>query len=604
MPQENTELSATKKALIALKQMQAKLEAMENAKHEPIAIIGIACSFPGESDTPQAFWQNLKQGKDAITPVPQHHWNRDQYPQIANPYGGFIPNLKEFDAQFFAISPREALSLDPQQRLLLETSWEALENAAIAPQQLSQSATGVFIGICASDYWHRLLNRNPTEIDAYLTTGNTHSMASGRLSYFYGLNGPSISLDTACSSSLVAVHLACQSLRNNECNLAIVGGVNRLIAPEISINFSKARMLSAKGRCQSFDASADGFVRSEGCGVVILKRLSEAITAGDNILALISGSAVNQDGASNGLTVPNGIAQQKVIHQALANSRLEASQISYIETHGTGTYLGDPVEAEALNQVYGNNRPTNKPLLIGSVKTNIGHLEAAAGIASLIKVILALQHQQIPQNLHFHQPNPQICWDHLKVPTTLTPWENHQNPRIAGISSFGFSGTNAHLILTEHQHPQTITSQPESPHLFTLSAKTETALQQLATHYAEYLRKHPTLNIGDLCFTLSVGRSHFHHRLALITSSTSNLQQNLTLFVNRQPAESLSQAVIKNLKSSDPQTPDPNLSLEEIKQLYLKGTPLDWASFYRQKNQPYRKLVLPNYPFQRQTFWL
>jgi len=398
-----SDLSSTKRALLALKQLQSKLEACERAQNGPIAIIGMGCRFPGGADGPASFWQ-LLHGVDAITEVPKERWDIDAYydsdpntpGKMYTRYGGFVPNLYEFDAKFFRIAPREAVSLDPQQRLLLEVTWEALENAGIAQEKLAGSQTGVFTAICGHDYWHRLLARKTTDIDAYLTTGNTHSLASGRLSYFLGCTGPTLLVDTACSSSLVAVHLACQSLRNRECDLALASGVNRILLPEISINFSQARMLFPDGRCHTFDAAANGFVRGEGCGAIALKRLSDAVASRDNILALICGSAVNHDGRTSGLTVPNGPGQEAVIRQALNKANIQPQQVTYVETHGTGTELGDPIEVKALGAVFGPDRPADCPLFIGSVKTNIGHLEAAAGIASLIKVVLALQGETIP----------------------------------------------------------------------------------------------------------------------------------------------------------------------------------------------------------------
>ena len=489
-------LSPTKKALLALQKMQQKLDAVEKQKREPIAIIGIGCRFPG-ANNPEEFWQLLSQGKNAITEVPASHWDVQQYcndgvntpGKICNAYGGFVPHLKEFDAAFFRIAPREAMSLDPQQRLLLEVSWEALENAGIAAEDLKGSATGVFIAICGTDYWHQLLNRNRTEIDAYLTTGNTHSLASGRLSHFYGTTAPSISLDTACSSSLVAVHMAIKSLRDRESNLAIVGGVNRLIAPEVSINFSQAKMLSPDGLCKTFDESADGFVRSEGCGIVILKRLSDAIRDRDNIQAVLLGSAVNQDGRTSSITTPNSLSQQAVIEQALENSKIEPEKVSYLETHGTGTSLGDLIELEALSSVFNYN----KQLILGAVKTNIGHLEAASGIASLIKTVLSLQKETIPANLHLKQPNQQIDWQNTSfiLPQDNLPWGKEQS-RIAGVSAFGFSGTNAHVIVSEAAEvkEESTIIRPDS-NLFSLSARNKPALHQLATNYARYLEKNP-----------------------------------------------------------------------------------------------------------------
>ncbi len=393
------ELSPTKKALLALKKMQSKLEALENAKYEPIAVVGIGCRFPG-ANNPEEFWQLLKDGKDAIT---------DASDNLEKAHGGYVPHLKEFDASFFRIAPREAASIDPQQRLLLEVSWEALENAAIPPDKIQGSQTGVFVGVAAIDYWHQLLSKSTAEIDAYLTTGNTHSLASGRISHFFDFTGSSISFDTACSSSLVAVHLAIKSLRDRECNMALAGGVNRLISAKVSVNFTRAKMLSPDGRCKTFDESANGFVRSEGCGIVVLKRLSDAIANRDNIRAVLLGSATNQDGRTSSITTPSSLSQQAVIKQALVNSRIEANQISYLETHGTGTSLGDAIELGALSQVFEDN----EELVLGAVKTNIGHTEAAAGIASLIKTVLTLENNIIPANLHLKEPNSKVDWQNL-----------------------------------------------------------------------------------------------------------------------------------------------------------------------------------------------
>ena len=543
------DLSPTKRALLALKQLQSQLETSERAKNEPIAIIGMGCRFPGGANEPAAFWQLLHDGVDAITEVPKERWDLDAYydsepntpGKISTRYGGFVPNLYEFDAKFFRIAPREAVSLDPQQRLLLEVVWETLENANLAPEKLAGSQTGVFIGICGNDYWHRLLARKLSDIDAYLTTGNTHSLASGRLSYFFGFTGPTLSVDTACSSSLVAVHLACQSLRNRECDLALAGGVNRILLPQISINFSQARMLSPDGRCHTFDAAANGFVRGEGCGAIALKRLGDAVASQDNILALICGSAINHDGRTSGLTVPHGPGQEAVIRQALNNASIQPEQVDYIETHGTGTELGDPIEVGALGAIFGGDRPRNCPLLIGSVKTNIGHLEAAAGIASLIKVVLALQQEEIPVHLHFRQPNPHINWQDLPVQVTTKPisWLRGKKQRIAGVSSFGFSGTNAHAVLAEApiEYPKVREVVPCSPHLLALSAQTPKALKQLADRYRQWIAAYPSLTIEDICFTANTGRSHFKYRLAIVASSTSELLEKLASFTTDQKTE-------------------------------------------------------------------
>jgi 3-oxoacyl-[acyl-carrier-protein] synthase II len=544
------ELSPTKKALLALRKMQSKLDALESGKHEPIAVVGMGCCFPG-ANNPEEFWQLLQEGKDAITSVPDDRWKEQNYnlgtnnpEKIYTTYGGFVPYLKEFDPSFFRIAPKEAMSIDPQQRLLLEVSWSALENAAINPEQVQGSQTGVFIGIAAVDYWHQLLSRHNAEIDAYLTTGNTHSLASGRISHFLNFTGSSISLDTACSSSLVAVHLAIKSLRDRECNMALAGGVNRLISPKISLNFAQAKMLSPDGRCKTFDESANGFVRSEGCGIVVLKRLSDAIADRDNIRAILLGSASNQDGRTSSITTPSSLSQQAVIKQALVNSKVAASQVSYLETHGTGTALGDAIELEALTQVF----KENEELILGAVKTNIGHLESASGIASLIKTVLALENQLIPANLHLKQPNSKVDWQKLpfKLPEQAIAWKPTAQPRIAGISSFGFSGTNAHVILQEAnisveddgemgKCPKGLASRrgdgEKDLYLFTLSARNKNALEQLASSYLEYIQSHPNLLIEDICYTVNLGRSHFNHRLAISVTSTADLQTKLIQYL-------------------------------------------------------------------------
>ncbi|NEO76850.1 type I polyketide synthase [Moorena sp. SIO4G3] len=526
--------------------LEAELDALKSKdKSEPIAIIGMGCRFPGGASTPEAFWDILQNGVDAITEVPQDRWHLDDYydPDPDSPgkiytrYGGFLNKLQEFDNNFFGISPKEAIHLDPQQRLLLEVSWEALENSGKNPQQLQGSPTGVFIGICGNDYTQRIFSQGPEQFDAYVATGNAHSTASGRISYILGLIGPNLAVDTACSSSLVSIHLACSSLRNQECNLALAGGVNLLLSQEFSINFSKARMLSFDGRCKTFDISADGFVRGEGCGIVVLKRLSDAVADQDNILAVIRGSAINQDGDTSGLTVPNGPSQQSVIGQALANGEVDPTSVSYLEAHGTGTALGDPIEVEAIGTVFGKTHSVEQPLIIGSVKTNIGHTEGAAGIAGLLKLVLQLQHQQIAPSLHFNQPNPYINWSQLpvKVSTQLTPWQTNGKSRIAGVSSFGFSGTNAHIVLEEA--PAEVRSQKsevgsediaERPiHILTLSAKTEKALEDLVSIYQKHLETYPDLAVADVCYTANTGRKHFKNRLAVIASDQKELAEKL-----------------------------------------------------------------------------
>src|SRR5271157_1320092 len=427
------------------------------AKSEPIAVIGIGCRFPGAND-PAAFWQLLRGGVDAIREVPADRFDQHAFydPDPAAPgkmntrWGGFLGQVDQFDSNFFGISPREASRMDPQQRLLLEVSWEALQDAGQVPERLAGTQTGVFIGIATNDYG-RLQWNDLARIDAYAGTGNALSIAANRISYQFDFRGPSIAIDTACSSSLVAVHLACCSLRTSESTLALAGGVNLILSPAIAINFTKAGAMAPDGRCKAFDARANGYVRSEGAGVVVLKPLPIALADGDPIYAVIRGSAVNQDGRSNGLMAPNPHAQEAVLREAYRRAEVSPGTVQYVEGHGTGTLLGDPIEAKALGAVLAVDRPLGRPCLVGSVKTNLGHLEAAAGIAGLIKVALALKHREIPPSLNFEEPNPHIPFDRLplRVQRTLGPCPAEPVPALAGVSSFGFGGTNAHVVLQE-----------------------------------------------------------------------------------------------------------------------------------------------------------
>ncbi len=537
------QLSPIKRALVEIRELKAKLAATEAAKNEPIAIIGMGLRFPGGAHDPDSAWRLLRDGVDAIREVPPDRWNieafydpdPDKPGKMSTRWGGFIDHIDQFDADFFGISPREAMTMDPQQRLLLTVAWEALEHAGQAPDQLMGSRTGVFIGIAAFDYpamQMQFLEHN--QIDAYYATGSSHSIASGRLSYFFGLQGPSISLDTACSSSLVCVHLACTSLRQRECDLALAGGVNLITAPELLINFSKAHMMASDGRCKTFDAAADGFVRGEGAALVVLKRLSDAVAARDNILAVIRGSAVNQDGRSSGITAPNGPSQKAVIRQALRNAGVSAAEIDYVETHGTGTSLGDPIEAQALGAVMAEARSLDQPVAMGSIKTNIGHLETAAGVAGLIKVVLAMQHGAIPPHLNLRTPSPHIPWQELPltVPTKLTPWPARDGRRLGAVSSFGFSGTNAHLIVERREQTMVCGDLPErSHHIFCLSARSETSLKELARRYQHHLAEKADLAIADVCFTANAGRTHFDHRLAIVATKLTEMQQKLAAFL-------------------------------------------------------------------------
>ncbi|MGR9105454.1 MAG: type I polyketide synthase [Gammaproteobacteria bacterium] len=534
---QNPELSALQRATLALKQMRSRIEQLEQAQCEPIAIIGMACRFPGASETPEAFWQMLRDGVDSVTEIPPDRWNSAEFydPDPESPEkmytkeGAFLSEVDGFDPLFFGISPREALSLDPQQRLLLEVGWEALERAGYPPPLLP-SDTGVFIGMSENDYADLPLPPGASA-DTYEGTGNDLCFASGRLSYIFGIQGPNLALNTACSSSLVALHLAARSLRDHECELALVGGVQLNLSPYTMVALAKSRALAPDGRCKTFDARADGYGRGEGCGMVLLKPLSKARKDGDNILATILGSAINHDGPGSGLTVPNKLAQEALLRRALQNARIQSNELAYVEAHGTGTSLGDPIELRALQSVYGENRV--QPLLVASVKTNVGHLEAAAGMAGLIKTVLALQNAEIPPHLHFREPNPRFDWRMLAVPTERRPWPPGR--RLAGVSAFGLSGTNAHVIL--ESAPSATNTDAETDHevhLFTLSAKTEKALSDLSLNYAQQLKSRPDLRLDDVCYTVQTGRAHFPHRLSIVAGSCAELSAELQRFAEGQ----------------------------------------------------------------------
>jgi acyl transferase domain-containing protein/acyl carrier protein len=525
------------------------LDAQDEKQSEPIAIIGIGCRFPGSSG-PQEFWQSIRDGIDAITEVPADRFNLDEVydpdstiaGKINTRWGGFVEQVDQFDPQFFGISPREAARMDPQQRLLLEVTWEALEDAGQVAEKLAGSQTGVFVGISNNDYGRTQFN-DLCRIDAYAGTGNALSIAANRISYLLDFRGPSIAIDTACSSSLVAVHLACASLRNGESTLAVAGGVNLILSPAITMNFTKAGVMAPDGRCKTFDAGANGYVRSEGAGLVVLKPLSRALADGDNIYAVIRGSAVNQDGRSNGLMAPNPLAQEAVLREAYRRAKVSPGDVQYVEAHGTGTLLGDPIEARALGRVLADGRIPGRQCAIGSVKTNIGHCEAAAGVAGLIKVALALKHSEIPASLHFQEPNPHIPFDELpiRVQTKPGPWSADSGPPLAGVSSFGFGGTNAHVVLRQ-QAPESRSKNREaskSCYLMPLSARSPEALQAVARTYEQFLAT-SELSLHDVCYSASARRSHHDYRLVVAGSSSQQLVEGLAAFLKGETLAGLS----------------------------------------------------------------
>lgn len=508
--------------------------------NELIAVIGMACRFPGGADTPEKFWENLKQGVDAVEEIPSERWDIDRFYEpskeiqgkMYTKYGGFLNGIDKFDPEFFGISPKEAHSMDPQQRILLEVCWEAIENAGLRVKKLEESRTGVFVGISSQDYVE-LATALYEEIGPYSFLGSMHSTASGRISYTFGFQGPTMSIDTACSSALVAVNQAILSIRDEQCDLALAGGVNLILSPKGHIGFSQLKALSPDGRCKTFDESANGYGRSEGCGIVVLKRLSDAVRDGDPVLAVIAGSAMNHDGRSAGLTVPNGISQEQVILAALRKAGIDPMDVHYVETHGSGTKLGDPQEVNALANVF-KNRSENRKLQIGSVKTNIGHIESAAGIAGMIKVILALQKGMIPKHLYCQEPNSLISWEDIPIEVVKepVPWPETDKPRIAGVSSFGISGTNAHVILKEAPVIELKTDKMErSPQLLAFSGKDPKALLAIASKYVKFLSSTEE-SVEDICYTSNVSRTDFEYRMAIIGESKEDFVRKLTHLSN------------------------------------------------------------------------
>lgn len=599
--EQSPRLSPLKMAFLRLLQAEARIKELETLRGAPIAIVGIGCRFPGAEDGPDALWSLIRDQRCGVSEGLEKRlsaWvGSVSLPESAR-RAALLRNVDMFDPQHFKISPREAATMDPQQRLLLEVSWEALEYAGIDPRSLYQTRTGVYIGIASHDYAQlQIRGGDLSKLHSHSASGTALSIAAGRIAYTLGLNGPAICVDTACSSSLVAVHLACEALRGQECSMALAGGVNLILTPTASVAFAAAGMLSSHGMCSPFLRSADGFVRGEGCGIVALKRLADAEAAGDRVLAVIIGSAVNQDGASSNLTAPNGLAQVALLREAYRRSGVDLSNVGYVETHATGSKLGDPIEAEALGVAFAER---SKNLVIGSVKSNIGHLESAAGIAGLIKVVMSLEHGEIPGEMQATSLSEHIRWSNLRLelPSEARPWEPIDGRRIGGVSAYGFSGTNAHVVVEGHSRKIVSHEESEKLDVLCLSARTEAALREMAARYAAFL-PNTTWGWSEICYTAGIGRAQMAERLAVVATSRNAAAEKLASWL----CGSATRGIYQNRARGSSEAPGRSAGSDPdaVAKQFVSGGAVNWEP--RAAGGELRRAQLPTYPFQRQRYW-
>ena len=594
-PQEEL-LERARKVIRELREKLATAEARDPSR--AVAVIGMGLRFPGCGTNLEQFWRMIAEGRDAIKLIPPDRWDRDRFysPDAATPgkintrYGAFLDDTRRFDAAFFDITPREAMRMDPQQRIFLETAWHALEHAGLPRMRIAGTDAGVFVGVHShsADY-HAMQFADPATLDAYAAPGTAHDMIAGRLAYWLDLHGPAVTVNTACSSSLTALHLACRSLRAGDCNLAVVGGVNLLLDPAVTVAAAQLQLLSPDGRCKAFDAAANGMGRGEGCGLVVLKMLDDAMRDGDRVLAILRGSAVNQDGKTNGLTAPNGLAQQRLLRRALLDAGVQPWEIGYVEAHGTGTALGDPIEVEALAEVLAGGQRTT-PCTLGAVKANIGHLEGAAGIAGLIKTVLVLQHRWLPPVANLEKLNPHLAFPgtDLSIPQRGRDWVT-TGRRLAGVSSFGWSGTNVHVVLEEAPEPPPQVMEPGIRPVL-VSAQCPEALRILLAAFAERLESADESELANISYTSAARRTHHTHRVAVMGTDA------------KQMAAQLRRRYEVSQSASQPHSTQRNGSsrLEEYIRAWEAGEHVDWKAILA----PGSIVDLPLYPFQGRSYWL
>ncbi len=611
-----TDTETLKKSLLMIKKLKHLLAQQQEKVFDPIAIIGMSCRVPQASNL-QEFWQLLRQGKNIISALPEARWEllkETEEPALREHHlaywGGHLDNIDAFDAYFFGISPREALRMDPQQRLLLEVAYETFEDAGLTIEDLSGTNTGVFSSLYASQFSH--LQTLDSDMDAlFIPTGSAVSIAANRLSYLFDLRGPSLTLDTACSSSLIAIQLACLNLQAKLCEQALVSAVNINLLPSIHATLAKATMLSPTGQCHTFDAQADGYVQGEGAGAILLKPLTQALADKDRIYAVLMGGAINQDGKTNGLTAPNGLQQEQLLRTAYRAANIEPTMVSYVECHGTGTFLGDPIEVQALGEVIGKNRDPQKPCWISSVKTNIGHLEPAAGILSVIKTALILKNGAIPSHLNLTAANPHIPFAKygFTIPQQLEPLPKYGKNEIAvaGVSGFGFGGANAHLVLRELSlAEQFIPSQPmgNEQELFTLSAKDKGALMRLVTLWGDFLKNNAEISLAQICYNVHLRRSHYAHRLAIIAHSLDDLYQKLKLIQIDNHREHQAIFLSPENKKANKASVISEFALLDLTTLathYVNQALIDWKKYEAERFYP--SINMPLYPWQRKKYW-